>query len=59
MYYDPRSHDEFHLRNIADSARERSTKTGVAAMPTLVLIWLVPFLLIIRGFRWGWSRLKR
>lgn len=52
MYHDPRWHDEMHVRNVAESARERRNKTGLAATPTVVLIWLFPLLLMARACIW-------
>ena len=59
MAYDPRFQNQLELQAIADSARERSRKHGLAGLPLLVLVVVLPFLLIARGSMWAWRKTLR
>ena len=39
--------------------RERNSKSGLAGMPTLVIILILPFLLVIKGGRFLYRKVRR
>jgi hypothetical protein len=59
MAYDPRIQNELELRAISDSARERSRKRGLAGLPLLALLVVLPFALIARASIWTWRKILR
>jgi hypothetical protein len=48
-----------YLEGEAARLQERSSKRGLAGLPTLVLIIVLPFLLVIKGGRFLWMKMRR
>ena len=58
MVWDPRDNDPHHLQDYAEASKERARKRGLAAMPTILLVVLLPLLLLARLAIWGWRRVR-
>jgi hypothetical protein len=48
-----------YLEGEAARLQERASKRGLAGLPTLVLIIVLPFLLVIKGGRFLWRKMRR
>ena len=58
MFQDPRFNNDLDLQAYADAVQEQGRKRGLAQVPTLALVIVLPVLLLARLAVWGWRKIR-